>query len=93
MALKYARHHIFSDVRQAVPKIAVLITDGESWYREKTIHQAKLLKRHNVTIFTVAISKQVGRVIAGSVDCSWSKSERRLHRLGSRSTTAVGLSE
>ena len=59
MALKHVRHKIFHDTREGVPKIAILITDGVSWYPEQTKHQAKLLKNQNVTIFTVAISNKV----------------------------------
>lgn len=59
MALKHVRHKVFSNSREGVPKIVVLITDGVSWYPRKTSHQAMLLKQQNVTIFTVAISNQV----------------------------------
>ncbi|XP_067950036.1 cartilage matrix protein-like [Watersipora subatra] len=59
LALKHIRHKIFSESKEGVPQIVVLITDGDSWYPEKTIHQAKLLKNRNVTIFTVAISKKI----------------------------------
>jgi len=59
IALKHVRHQIFSNNREGVPKIAVLITDGSSWYPKLTSHQAQLLRRDNVTIFVVAISNNV----------------------------------
>lgn len=58
-ALKYVRHKIFTDNREGVPKIAVLITDGASWYPDLTANEARLLKKHNVTIMVVAISNKV----------------------------------
>lgn len=67
LALKHVRHRVFSNSREGVPKIAVLITDGVSWYTQKTIHQAMLLKKMNVTIFTVAISNKVCVMIGVTV--------------------------
>lgn len=58
-ALQYVRHKIFNDEREGVPKIAVLLTDGASWYPDLTAHQADLLKQKNVTIMVVAISNKV----------------------------------
>lgn len=45
--------------REGVVKIAIVITDGQSWNEKKTIKEAELLKDHGVIVYAIGVGKGV----------------------------------
>lgn len=61
LALKYARETSFSYARSGVSKIAVVITDGKSNNKQKTLEEAQKLSDSDVIIFSVGVGSGVDR--------------------------------
>lgn len=61
LALKYARVTSFSYARSGVSKIAVVITDGKSNSKPKTLDEAEKLRNSSVIIFSVGVGSGVDR--------------------------------
>jgi len=73
MALEFARTDMFQEkngMRPDTRRAAIVITDGESNYPNRTLEQAELLKAQNVTIFSVGVGIETNpaelRAIASS---------------------------
>lgn len=60
-ALQYARVTSFSHARSDVSKIAVVITDGKSNSKSKTLDEAEKLRNSGVIIFSVGVGTGVDR--------------------------------
>ncbi|XP_062574789.1 cartilage matrix protein-like [Saccostrea cucullata] len=63
-ALEFLRQKSFSTkegarTSQKVPKIAIVITDGHSTHKEKTLEEATKLKVQGVEIFTIGVGDEV----------------------------------
>lgn len=61
LALQYARETSFSYARSGVSKIAVVITDGQSNSRSRTMDEAEKLRNSGVIIFSVGVGSGVDR--------------------------------
>uniref|UniRef100_K1PMT3 Collagen alpha-1(XII) chain n=1 Tax=Magallana gigas TaxID=29159 RepID=K1PMT3_MAGGI len=61
LALQYARVTSFSYARSGVSKIAVVITDGKSNSKPKTLDEAEKLRNSGVIIFSVGVGSGVDR--------------------------------
>lgn len=72
-AMDMARTSVFKNARKNVPKVFVLITDGYSNSKTKTIAAAKKLKKDTTTIFTIGVGKvnhQEMLAVASSPNCT-----------------------
>lgn len=61
LALEYARETSFSYARSGISKIAVVITDGKSNSKSKTLDEAVKLRNSGVIIFSVGVGSGVDR--------------------------------
>ncbi|CAG5120046.1 unnamed protein product [Candidula unifasciata] len=60
-ALQDVRKNGFHEsiTREGVVKIAIVITDGQSWNEKKTIKEAELLKENGVKVYAIGVGKAV----------------------------------
>ncbi|KAK2157693.1 hypothetical protein LSH36_186g01011 [Paralvinella palmiformis] len=59
LALERMRQIYEAEERRGAPKLAIVITDGESTYTDMTAYQAKLARQHGVTVFAVGVGHSV----------------------------------
>lgn len=59
-ALAYIRTKAFPTKQADRPKIAIVLTDGQSNRVDITVKQAKAAKAEGITIFVIGIGSQVG---------------------------------
>ncbi|KAL8562554.1 hypothetical protein ACOMHN_045819 [Nucella lapillus] len=59
LALKYMREKQMQNTRPGVPKVVVVLTDGNSQDWQLTKSEARLCKEDNITVFAVGVGKQV----------------------------------
>lgn len=72
LGLKFARETLFKDARSGVPHILILITDGVSYDRQKTLEEAKLTQAAGVEMIVIGVGKmdeqQLREITSAPVD-------------------------
>ena len=61
LALARMRKLFEAEHRRAVPKLAIVLTDGESTYTDMTGYEAKLARQEGITVFAIGIGHSVNR--------------------------------
>nr|KAG5704637.1 hypothetical protein BaRGS_025279 [Batillaria attramentaria] len=61
-AIKFMREKQMVRTREGVPKIAIVLTDGNSQRRSYTKQQAELARAENITIFAIGVGRYVSDV-------------------------------
>ena len=60
-ALERARTKLFAEARQGVPKIILVVTDGESTDSQKLQSEIALLKEQGVVMYAVGVGDQINQ--------------------------------
>ncbi|XP_067673461.1 collagen alpha-1(XXI) chain-like isoform X2 [Haliotis asinina] len=80
-ALQYIREHEFKEhVRPGVPQIAIVLTDGQSYDRSVTVHEATLNHEAGITTFVIGIGSGVDMTELSALASS--PHTTYLHRIG-----------
>uniref|UniRef100_A0A0L8HJQ0 VWFA domain-containing protein n=1 Tax=Octopus bimaculoides TaxID=37653 RepID=A0A0L8HJQ0_OCTBM len=58
-AIMYARKSVFNDSRDGVAKIAIILTDGESTEKHKTLAEATLAKSLGINIIAIGVGPKI----------------------------------
>ncbi|GAB1608200.1 collagen alpha-4(VI) chain-like [Argonauta hians] len=59
LAISYARKNIFNNARPGVQKIGIVLTDGVSTYRYKTIAEAGLAKKEGILMMAIGVGRKI----------------------------------